>query len=49
MVLLVHDIVPQGVLASDKYVLEGCLALTLVTLIVIMTGQETSPSGSPTR
>jgi diguanylate cyclase (GGDEF)-like protein len=43
MVLLVHDIVPQGVLASDKYVLEGCLALTLVTLIVIMTGQETSP------
>src|SRR4029078_1454963 len=43
MVLLVHDIVPPGVLASDKYVLEGCLALTLVTLIVIMTGQETRP------
>jgi diguanylate cyclase (GGDEF)-like protein len=43
MVLLVHDIMPAGALGTDKYVLEGCLALTLVTLIVIMTGQEFSP------
>jgi diguanylate cyclase (GGDEF)-like protein len=43
MVLLVHDIVPPGALGTDKFVLEGCVAITLVTLIVIMTGQEISP------
>ena len=43
MVLLVHDIMPPGSLGTDKFVLEGCVAITLVTLIVIMTGQEFSP------
>src|SRR5439155_12605359 len=43
MVLLIHDVVPPGVLGTSKFVLEGCLAITLVTLIVIMTGQELSP------
>ena len=43
MVLLVHDIMPAGILGTDKFVLEGCVAITLVTLIVIMTGQEISP------
>ncbi len=43
MVLLVHDIMPPGSLGANKFVLEGCTAVTLVTLIVIMTGQEFSP------
>jgi diguanylate cyclase (GGDEF)-like protein len=43
MVLLVHDIVPTGSLGTDKFVLEGCVAVTLVTLVVIMTGREFSP------
>jgi diguanylate cyclase (GGDEF)-like protein len=43
MVLLVHDIMPPGSLGTNKFVLEGCVAITLVTLIVIMTGQEFSP------
>jgi diguanylate cyclase (GGDEF)-like protein len=43
MVLLVHDIIPPSSLGTDKFVLEGCLAITLVTLIIIMTGQEVSP------
>lgn len=43
IVLLVHDILPPGALGTDRYVLEGCVAITLVTLIVIMTGQEFSP------
>ena len=43
MVLLVHDVMPAGALGTDKFVLEGCVAITLVTLIVIMTGQEISP------
>jgi diguanylate cyclase (GGDEF)-like protein len=43
MVLLVHDIMPTGSLGTNRFVLEGCVAITLVTLIVIMTGQEFSP------
>jgi len=43
MVLLVHEVMPQRALGTAKFVLEGCLAITLVTLVVIMTGQELSP------
>jgi diguanylate cyclase (GGDEF)-like protein len=43
MVVLVHDIMLPGRLGSQKFVLEACVGITLVTLIVIMTGQELSP------
>jgi diguanylate cyclase (GGDEF)-like protein len=43
MVLVVHDIAPTSTLGTSKFILEGCVAITLVTLIVIMTGQEISP------
>jgi diguanylate cyclase (GGDEF)-like protein len=43
LVLLIHDVLPPGTLGTDKFVLEGCLAITLVTIIVVLTGQELSP------
>jgi diguanylate cyclase (GGDEF)-like protein len=43
MVLLVHDILPPGVLGRDKFVVEGTVAITLVTVLIILTGQESSP------
>ena len=43
IVLVVHDILPSGALGANKFVLEACLAITLVTLLIILTGQESSP------
>jgi diguanylate cyclase (GGDEF)-like protein len=43
VVLLVHEILPPGALGPNKFVFEGCLAITLVTLLVILTGHEASP------
>lgn len=43
MVLLVHDILPAAILGRDKFVVEGTVAITLVTLLIILTGQESSP------
>ena len=43
IVLVVHDILPSGAIGANKFVLEGCLAITLVTLLIILTGHEASP------
>ena len=43
MVLLVHDILPAGILGRDRFVVEGTVAITLITLLIILTGQESSP------
>ena len=42
-VLVVHDILPPAVLGQAKYVLEGCVAITFATLLVVFTGGDESP------
>ncbi len=42
-VLVVHDILPIKALGSARFVLEGSAAITFVTLLVMLTGQERSP------
>jgi diguanylate cyclase (GGDEF)-like protein len=42
-VLITHDVMPTGALGRWKYLIEGTLAVFLVTLIVILTGGATSP------
>jgi diguanylate cyclase len=42
-ILLVHDLLPLGVLGSWKYAVEGSLALTFAALLVLLTGQAASP------
>jgi len=39
----VHDILPAGILGRDRFVVEGTVAITLITLLIILTGQESSP------
>ncbi len=41
--LLVHDVLPGRVLGAGKYVLEGLVAIGVVTLLVALTGGATSP------
>ena len=43
VVLLVHDILPATNIGRDRFVLEGSIGITLITLLVIMTGKELSP------
>ena len=43
MILIVHDILPEAFFGRGKFVIEGTLAITLVTLLIVMTGQEGSP------
>jgi len=43
MVLVVHDVLPESALGRGKFVIEGTVAITLVTLLIILTGQEGSP------
>jgi diguanylate cyclase (GGDEF)-like protein len=43
MVVFVHDILPAGVLGNAKFVIEGSLGITFASLLVLLTGQETSP------
>ncbi|HLO35740.1 MAG TPA: GGDEF domain-containing protein [Candidatus Deferrimicrobium sp.] len=42
-VLVVHDLLPSGALGTAKFVLEGSVAVTFATLLVVMTGRDASP------
>jgi diguanylate cyclase (GGDEF)-like protein len=42
-VLVVHDLLPAGTLGTAKFVLEGSVAITFATLLVVLTGRERSP------
>jgi diguanylate cyclase (GGDEF)-like protein len=42
-VLVVHDLLPPGALGTAKFILEGSVAVTFATLLVVLTGRETSP------
>ena len=42
-VLVVHDLLPTGTLGTAKFVLEGSVAITFATLLVVLTGAERSP------
>ncbi|HET7027983.1 MAG TPA: GGDEF domain-containing protein [Candidatus Limnocylindrales bacterium] len=43
VVLLVHDLLPSDALGSAKFVVEGSVAITFATLLVLLTGQTGSP------
>jgi diguanylate cyclase (GGDEF)-like protein len=42
-VLVVHDILPSATLGAAKFVVEGSVAITFATLLIMLTGRETSP------
>ena len=42
-VLVVHDLLPPGALGTAKFVLEGSVAVTFATLLVVLTGRDQSP------
>jgi diguanylate cyclase (GGDEF)-like protein len=42
-ILVVHDILPADLLGSAKYVVEGSVAITFATLLVVLTGRADSP------
>jgi diguanylate cyclase (GGDEF)-like protein len=42
-VLAVHDVLPGNILGPAKFVLEGSVAITFATLLVMFTGRESSP------
>jgi diguanylate cyclase (GGDEF)-like protein len=42
-VLVVHDVLPGNLLGPAKFVLEGSVAITFATLLVMFTGRELSP------
>ncbi|MBA2721233.1 MAG: GGDEF domain-containing protein [Chloroflexi bacterium] len=42
-VLVVHDLLPTGALGTAKFVLEGSVAITFATLLVVLTGRDESP------
>jgi hypothetical protein len=42
-VLVVHDLLPPNALGTAKFILEGSVAVTFATLLVVLTGRETSP------
>ena len=42
-VLVVHDLMPPSALGAAKYVLEGTVALTFATFLVLLTGGHESP------
>ncbi|MFL5680034.1 MAG: GGDEF domain-containing protein [Chloroflexota bacterium] len=42
-VLVVHDLLPSTALGPAKYVVEGSVAITFATLLIMFTGRETSP------
>ena len=42
-VLLVHDLMPPSAMGAAKYVLEGTVALTFATFLVLLTGGHESP------
>ena len=42
-VLVVHDLLPGGALGPAKFVLEGSVAVTFATLLIVLTGRIESP------
>src|SRR4051794_33682541 len=42
-VLVVHDLLPTNALGTAKFVLEGSVAITFATLLVVLTGRDASP------
>ena len=42
-VLVVHDLLPVGALGTAKFVLEGSVAITFATLLIVLTGRDASP------
>jgi diguanylate cyclase (GGDEF)-like protein len=42
-VLVVHDLLPAAVLGPAKFILEGSVAITFATLLVMFTGRDASP------
>jgi diguanylate cyclase (GGDEF)-like protein len=42
-VLVIHDLMPAGALGTAKFVLEGSVAITFATLLVVLTGRDQSP------
>lgn len=42
-VVIVHDLLPTGILGPAKFVVEGSVAITLATLLVALTGGVFSP------
>jgi diguanylate cyclase (GGDEF)-like protein len=42
-VLVVHDLLPSGALGNARFILEGSVAITFATLLVVLTGREESP------
>jgi diguanylate cyclase (GGDEF)-like protein len=42
-VLVVHDLLPPQALGSAKFVVEGSVAITFATLLVLLTGADESP------
>ena len=42
-VLLVHDLLPPATLGAAKFIVEGSVAITFATLLVLLTGGSTSP------
>ena len=43
VVLVIHDLVPTSVGRSIKFGFEGAVALSMATLLVLMTGRQASP------
>jgi diguanylate cyclase (GGDEF)-like protein len=42
-VLIVHELLPPRSLGTAKFVVEGSVAITFATMLVLLTGGETSP------
>jgi diguanylate cyclase (GGDEF)-like protein len=42
-VLVIHDLLPSSLLGPAKFVVEGSVAITFATLLVMLTGREKSP------
>lgn len=42
-VLVVHDLLPDEALGAPAYVVEGSVAVTVATLLVLLTGRDASP------
>jgi diguanylate cyclase (GGDEF)-like protein len=42
-VLVVHDLLPSALLGPAKFIVEGSVAITFATLLVVFTGRDQSP------
>ena len=42
-VLVVHDLLPPATLGQGKFIVEGSVAITFATLLIMLTGREESP------